>query len=896
MPSSTEAALAQLVTPFWVTRTNLYPNRPLADAATGRSTRDALITLARLTARREALRDPLVEHLHALAPRVPDDVRHRVVLPLKRAVFNRRPPGPAIGPALAGTAADHPELAHIDGLDEWLATWDDSATAALDAAHEPAVATERAELVLWASDPDVRRSVAVTSRDLLRAVTDRAGTPADRASRGGAKTESALVQYHSRSTVRVSPFSLYTGVHVAQLDGTGPGGTGPDGTSHASPSGGESGPHGRRSVPALRHVLLRHAARRLLTDPRDAAQIPLRLSAGHARAGGFLEVHRRHWAQPTPGMKADGVMEDVARLPLSPSLDRVVDVLLVACDPDSPGLLPEALAARLAPNGLPDDAARTLVDQLRTLGLLLPVLPVPEQSPDALVRWHDALAPMDGAASATMRRAVTVSLENLDRFSAADAGARVRILEQLSDLWSDAVGARVEAPLVEDCYIAPSDGVTDDDVRRWADDTARLRPLLDASDDQRLLGAALETVFVQHYGVGGTCTDLRELARHAYAAFPLTQRLVAGETVEGVPERVRRLLAAHEVAAAHLIDLQHRPVESAAVDPAMLEQVAALLPPAPDEVRSVSVFGQPAGHELVVNHVYGGQSRYFSRYLHDVDPAVTEGLRAHDRRLNAGRSVQVRPVLGFNANLSPLLAERELALADDPPSPAADRLRLADLRVIHTPDGLRVRTHDGEPITIVYTGFLVPHALPSDEMLLAILAGAPYFSFGDLTTDLHARYARHPGGGPTAGAGGSMSGTARITCGDLVLFRRRWVLPRDVLVPRPGETPPEHFRRVNVERIARGIPDQVFLRPLQGRALTPMERVVAPKPQHVDLLSRLHVAHVARLTQRLGEWLLVEEMTPVPGPDEHASEIFFEVSATEDNTTEDNADTRRPRW
>ncbi|QRN81059.1 MAG: lantibiotic dehydratase, partial [Nocardiopsis sp. BM-2018] len=63
------------------------------------------------------------------------------------------------------------------------------------------------------------------------------------------------------------------------------------------------------------------------------------------------------------------------------------------------------------------------------------------------------------------------------------------------------------------------------------------------------------------------------------------------------------------------------------------------------------------------------------------------------------------------------------------------------------------------------------------------------------------------------------------------------------------------------------------------------ERAMAPKPQHVDFLSRLHTGTAAKRLAHLGPTLLVEEM--LPGPDHHrvrspagshAGELFLELS------------------
>lgn len=843
-----------VATPQWVSRVNLFPHTDLRDepAALASTTR-GLERLAAEEGTRTRLAPLLVDQLHAWVPVVDEADRRAFVLPLKRDVFNGRAPRPGhLAHRLAGD---------LVGLDEWAASWARTADleAELDAAHARAEHAERQVLAHWSADPDVQRSLAVTSGDLLGAVErrDRVAVP-DRRTR---KSESALVQYFSRSTVRVSPFSLYTGVVLQRWD-----------EEQAL-----DGPLGRTSVPALRRLLVRQAVRRLVDDPADAEHVPWRRTDAFTVVDGTLVVRRCRWQAATRAQKADTFTEDEVRVPMTDVLAAVLAAL-----PDGEHAAPRtALVAALRETGGWDaDGATRLVAQLVEMGLLVPAFGVREQSSTFEQDWLDALDGLPGRASRDVRDALRATLDALDGFAEADGPARARTLVHLGEGWATAVGGPASDPVVEDVYVTRGQPVTAATLDGWVADATRILPLLAAHDDQRVLAGALETVFVERYGAGARCTDLRELARVAYACFPLTQRLLSGERPADLPEHVVGLLAAREIAVRRLVDLTRAPHDEAVLDDAALAEITAALPPAElDVARSVSLFGQVGGSQLVLNHAYGGRARYFSRYLHHADPDVTRLLREHNAGLvpSGALPLHMRPTLGFNANLGPLLPADELALTDEPrPGPGA--LTIDDLHLVHTPAGLRLRTaRDDQDVDLLYTGFLVPHALPSEQMLLAMLAGAPYFSFSGLGLDLHARW--------TAGADDARRGTARVLSGDLVLFRRRWALPATVLDARPGETPQAHFRRVNAERSARGIPDQVFVRPLLGRQITPVERAMSPKPQHVDFLSRLHVRHAARRLAHLGPLLVVEELSPHPehgvrsDRGTHATEIFFEINA-----------------
>ncbi|MFE9243085.1 lantibiotic dehydratase [Nocardiopsis sp. NPDC006938] len=842
--------------PYLVSRVNPHPYRRLGGGA---PTASALRELARLERLREDLREDLLDALHRAAPGL--GAHRSAALAAKRAVFNRRPP--------RGDLYDHPVTGEVPLLSAWADHWRASldAAALVDAAHEPELAVERAALAAWARDPGVDRATALSSPDLHRAVAARAATDGapDKRMR---KAEAALVRYFSRSTVKVSPYSLYTAVHFAPLEGA------------ASEDADQ--PLELSSHAALRRLLPRQAARALAADPEARLHLEWVLTGGARREasdqGERLVVRRRRWAPPSPGLRAEAFGEEEVRLPMNGSWDRLVSVLEKrATAPVRLDALRDAVAADL---GCGAERAMGVLDQLVGVGVLVPWSPVPEQSPDFTRHWHQLARTLPGAAAARVATAFEETEEVLAGFAEADGARRAHDVLRLQNLWSAAVGVEGSAtsPVVEDCLVSRGVPVARENTRAWSADLGRLMPLLFALDDQRVLSGALEQVFVSRYGRGGRCADLEGFAQHARAAFPLTQELMGGApaALAGADPELTRVLDARQRAVDHLVELGRSGGERVEVDPGVVDEVAAMLPDREFAARrSFAVFGQVVPDGLVVNHLYGGRARYFSRFLGHLPERVRERVAAHVRRLGppGADTVHMRSALGFNANLSPVLADEELALRDEPtlvPGPST-----LDLTLVHTPYGLRLVRADGREIDPVYTGFLVPHALPYDEMLVAMVADSPFFSFGDLTIDLHERWSRH----------GYRGGTPRIGFGGLTLFRRRWGMDTAEFSARPEESPAQLHRRLNVDRELRGIPDQVFVRPLQGARLGPLERAMAPKPQHVDFLSRLHTGTAAKRLDHLGPTLLVEEM--LPGPDHHrvrgpagthAGELFLELS------------------
>lgn len=850
--------------PYLVSRVNPHPFRQLRG---GDPAAPLLRTLAELECEREDLREPLLEALHRAAPEL--GAHRSAALAAKRAVFNGRPP--------RADLHEHPLSRKVPLLGAWSANWRRALAAAelVDAGHESGLGAERAVLAEWARAPAVDRSTALSSPDLHRAVAARAATDGapDKRMR---KAEAALVRYFSRSTVKVSPYSMYTAVHFAPLDDEG--------------LAASDGPLRLTSHAELRRLLPRQAARALAADPEARLGLEWVLTGGARREtteqGERLVVRCRRWAPPSPGLRAEAFGEEEVRLPLTGSWDRLITVLeKQAAAPVRLDGLRDAVAADL---GCGPERALGVLDQLIGVGVLVPWSPVPEQSPDFSRHWHRLARTLPGEAAARVVAAFEETERTLSGFAESDGAGRASGVLRLQRVWSAAVGVPGSAtsPVVEDCLVSRGVPVTRDQTRGWSADLGRLMPLLFALDDQRVLSGALEQVFVGRYGRGGRCRDLEGFAQHARAAFPMTQSLMGGDpaALAGADQDLTRVLEARRRAVDHLVELGRSGGEHAEVDPEVVAEVAAMLPDREFAARrSFAVFGQvipgtggegdPAG--LVVNHLYGGRARYFSRFLNQLPAQFRERVAAHVRRLGpAGAdTVHMRSALGFNANLSPALAAEELALRDEPtllPGPAT-----RDLTLVHTPHGLRLARDDGREIDPVYTGFLVPHALPYDEMLVAMVADSPFFSFGDLTIDLHERWTGQ----------GLRGAVPRIGFGSLTLFRRRWAMDAAEFTAGPEESPAELYRRLNVARERRGIPEQVFVRPLQGARLGPLERAMAPKPQHVDFLSRLHTGTAAKRLAHLGPTLLVEEM--LPGPDHHrvhspagthAGELFLELS------------------
>ncbi|MEU6868338.1 lantibiotic dehydratase [Streptomyces sp. NPDC046876] len=195
--------------PYVLVRTTVaaHPAEP-AEAA---RVRTLIARLAGLAAREAALRPALCDDLFASRGGHPEEFHRQVVLPLRRALHNGRSPRPA----LLARLGDLP--ARVPRLGDWLALHESRAAvlAGLAEATPAALAAERAALAELCRSPGFARAVALTSADLLRAVSRAAREEGGRRAR---KEEPSVLRHALRASTKTSPLSWFTA--VGWSDGT----------------------------------------------------------------------------------------------------------------------------------------------------------------------------------------------------------------------------------------------------------------------------------------------------------------------------------------------------------------------------------------------------------------------------------------------------------------------------------------------------------------------------------------------------------------------------------------------------------------------------------------------------------------------------------------------------
>ncbi|WP_327280546.1 lantibiotic dehydratase [Streptomyces sp. NBC_01205] len=896
--------------PYALVRTTVtaHPAQP-EEAARVRSLLDRLTAV---TAQEHVLCPALCDDLFSSRPGHDEEFHLQVVLPLRRALHNGRTPRPALLVRLGDLPVRVPRL----GI--WLALREHRGALLADLAEAvpDALAAERAALAELCRSPAFARAVALTSADLLRAVTRAARNEGGRRAR---KEESSVLRHALRASTKTSPLSWFTAV------GWSSGGAGvadaavPGEGAALSPLPALSALPALPPSPALRSVvrenrtLVAALVAALSDEPRRRLALPHRMtSSARTDAGGRARYSKDRTT--FAGGRYLVTREETIELAARPALAAMDTVAAVPATLDA---LAARLAATLGRAG-EDPAVGRYLGQLGDSGLLVPVEPVDPHHPDplrALAHWLRQWPEDLPLADRIERLAADTA-----RFAHARAEERPALLAGLADCWRDLL-ADAGRPVPAD--VAPLNVLTEDVLT--AEPPTAYAPYRPATgntptatgtsgpltgEDRAVLGelgalaelfdlghvmrrVALER-FVARYGRGGTCPAPWEFGPDTAAAWEEAAHLAGrppgdpalstelSELALLREEFIRRTRTSSAVAA------DGGRVDELVLPAGEVRGLAARLPGwTAARPLSYSWFvqrtapsdrpeGTVSGGLLCVNHVYGGWGRFTSRFLdglpHGAAAQVTRAIRCG---LGDGaRAAQIRPVGGFNANLHPLLVGEEIG-----PDRYRSSLAEADVELVHDPvtDQLRLRT-GGEPLDVLYLGFLAPVMLP--QRLAPFLCDHPG-GVVDFRPLLPRRTLAVPGG--------EVVRTPRLRHGHVVLARQRWHLPEGVLAvlradlaADPGDVPTAAAARW---RALLELPEQLFLHPVpqarSGRAAEDFVRSLrAPKPQALDLGSALHLRCLSGWLARHPRGVVLEESLPAFGGHRRATRAVELIAET----------------
>jgi hypothetical protein len=904
------------VAPYAVVRFNLLPATNLAEEGTARATQAAFGRICDLRDQVKLAGAELADALTELVPTVPDAVR-RELLKLRRDLHNDRRPGQS---TLTATLPllDEAAAARLDG---WLAA--DASAAALTAeltdGYDAALATERGRLYDLCAQPDFQAAVAMTSASLWQgaagAARDDPAAPAKRTR----KSEPGLLKYALRALAKTSPFSRYTAVTIGWWqDG---GGQSFDVPAQAVTSYIEPG-----------HLVIRRLLRVAASHPDSLARNKYRLARA-ARVDGDRLAFEVDVDTSTDAVRVESLSQQEVTMPAHPAVVRLVAAVREAGQP-----LPYDHLVLMAAGGDGSQErraqAKSFINKLIALRLLVPGDEVPEQTGDIIGRARQALINLGSAPALAAAEHLAAAPAPLAELAAAPPERRLALLDGLrrsvhaayrqfdtagvprgsSPLASTAGVPRGSSPLASTAGVprgssplastAPADLTVFEDAaaskpvsldatawRAALADLAELGPLLRLYDNHDVLRALFAREFVARYGPGGSTDDVYGFARLVPTIVVEGTRLDPADL--SLPPDVRTMLRLRAEVKAEVSAATEAAAGQAAVR--LPASALALARQIPASLRSATVSygcfvqGVPAADgtvDAVINHLYGGFAQYASRFLRYFPAGdqvrIAEAVRGWfppDELL-----VQQRPVFGFNANLHPRIADADLDLdieLDDRPGPT---IRIEDLRLRHDLAANRLmltQAATGRPVEVIYLGFLVPYALPYHLALLFLLSACGQVSFS-LRRQADQRALM-------TGATG-VRAFPRLQHGRVVLERARWYVPAiQFPVPAPGETEAGYFVRLNLWRTKAGLPPQVFCVYSslwrESRAERTREAISRPGPYLIDFRSRLCVRALPKAIGDYGEVLAFEEALPEPGTDElaqsvrgrHVSELVVDI-------------------
>ncbi|MFD9974014.1 lantibiotic dehydratase [Streptomyces sp. NPDC059017] len=512
--------------------------------------------------------------LHGLIGHNEDESSRRLLLAVRRAVFNNRLPREA-DLALAQVRAHDPDTARM--LERWLG--DRRALDGRRAEGAALLAREtgraRAALGRLAGEPRLRGGLLLASPTLDAQLDDwqrRLADDPDRApGKRDRKIERSLLAYLYRTACKTSPFSTFTGVVPGEFtaDGTGAGGIRAGGEDPARRSG-ERAARGRgegaapypgdRSVPRaaagrgprgddrpfpcahdalavrvddewtgrarLNVAALGRLAEAVTADPVRRADLPLALAPGWGRVGDRVRYVRR-WTtsgEEDTAVTFDAVQDRLFFLRRSGTLERLIALL-----EDRGSLRHGELAAWLATDrGATAAEAEQYLTALLDIGMVqVPGLRTGVHDTDPLRAFQESLRTLGSDWAAELAGRLGTPLARLDGFAAAAPRDRRELLEGLrEDLRTaqtelGATRGRVpQTVLYEDVAAGrevrlPLD-VWTRSVTGALEAVERVLPAFDLTLPQRI---TFKGFFVARHGRGGRCDDLLKLVHDFHEDF-----------------------------------------------------------------------------------------------------------------------------------------------------------------------------------------------------------------------------------------------------------------------------------------------------------------------------------------------------------------------------------------
>ncbi|GAT69288.1 lanthionine biosynthesis protein [Planomonospora sphaerica] len=739
----------------------------------------------------------VADGLTAVVPLLGDRFQRREVLALRRRLHRAAD----VSAAEIDAVLHRPGMPAVPGAAELgaLAALRDDLARRLEDEYGAALDAEQRVLASLVRDGSLRAGAQLSADGLLHNMDRYAdavagGNARDKRARA---TESTLVNLVARSALKPSPFGRLVHTHPIVFEDR-------SASGQAPPLPGSTVAH--RSVCRLPRQLVNWVERCLADHPglRSAAVLRRAPVAGSSDKGVVFLVRGRD------GTHEPAARERLVRVPPAPA---VAELLTLQADVPVPER--ELLARFAALPGESTRSARSRLDALIERGVLARDLGVGEQAAHPIARLTELLPP---DCEPRLRECATGLAAAESAFEKAGIDRRqeliARIQRHVTDL-ADLCGVPtppIEAArtlIYEDTVVAaprPQDG---DRWRRHLPALSHWHRLLPIFDD----GAHVRTI-------------IADLVREAFGPGPhrllsLFTALSSAKLQELIAQRLTDLSAP---VPARLRDLQNSVFDLAdagdgvesVVDPRRAAEIAEDLPPWIPRWPRVSWHVQhhtSAGEDLlVVNGGAIGFGRAISRFLPAYAAVGDQGFTELVKREISGGDLESAPltdlsaVLGINANVHPPLLGAHLRYPCSTPEEwgGGRGISLEDCwaEVDAGSGRLLLRNgRDGHPMRFVPLNFLLNELAPRFYQFLGFfsLGGMANLAWWDRVDQRR---------GPSDG----VRRYPRVRSGNLILARRTWKVPAQLLPDLTDRSGASSFREVRRWRDSLGLPERVFYR------------------------------------------------------------------------------------
>ena len=699
--------------------------------------------------------DILSELLHAEIGQLQgDQASQRVLLNLRRSIFNRRPLAPAAMQQSLALLSDEAvrEVTDWESLRTERERFCEAGEKAMAASADEA----RVGLQQLAAEPLLRRALALSNPSLHRPLEQYASAKPGSLDRKLRRAERTLLTYLLRAVFKTSPFSTLTSVAMVQL---------------------EEDAHAAVAVP--RNVVCKtrpHIGILALVEQaisRNAFQypfLPMQLQPDAVVEGNRVRFWRRsEKLNNAYGPIYSEVSEYFFWLQLTPSLRRVMALLQAG-----PQNIHSVLAC-IEASGLNAEAAQEYMRLLLSSGLL--IVSGLRQSVHNPSLWTDTIKLLR-ANNDLVLNAVADHLEELlartADFATAGITERLRILAEFdssTDVFLERLGSEGKAPrptIYEDASFCSTPLVLKRE--RWepfVEPLAEIQRLSALYDPFLVPRVTFRSLFKRRFGVGGRCNDILEMSDYYHEVFygpysharngrnPFRDQLGSGSLNPLRVGEVQNILDAQTVLAAQLRDLlaQNAGAEEISIPPHWITDFGGLAA-RQYKVFANSFFVQSAENScgdplLVLNHLYAGFGCMLSRFCYMFDSeqqgaggylheALSRSATSHDT--NDTVYAEFQGGHQTNLNQHPVVTQYEIVCpGENGTRPAEQQIQLGELSLVHdaaTDEVFVVCDRIGKRVVPLYLGMMYPLAVPNLQKTLLLFSPPPIMGPSSDTDDV----------------------------------------------------------------------------------------------------------------------------------------------------------------